>query len=106
MTKKPESKPTPLDTIIGANFARMRKEKGLTQMQVAEAFNCDQSLISPLERGLKPWGSRWLYEATLLLNIDAVELLGGIKKDKLLEQVAKSINAEIGIANEIKTKEK
>ena len=37
--------------IIGENFARLRKEKGLTQHQVAEASGFSQSYIGWLERG-------------------------------------------------------
>ena len=37
--------------MIGANFARLRKEKGLTQEAVAEKSGFSQSYIGWLERG-------------------------------------------------------
>lgn len=37
--------------IIGENFARLRKEKGLTQHQVAESSGFTQAYIGWLERG-------------------------------------------------------
>ena len=37
--------------IIGENFARLRKKKGLTQHQAAEASGFSQAYIGWLERG-------------------------------------------------------
>ena len=37
--------------VIGSNFARLRKEKGLTQEDVAERSGFSQSYIGWLERG-------------------------------------------------------
>ena len=37
--------------VIGANFARLRKERGLTQEEVAEKSGFSQSYIGWLERG-------------------------------------------------------
>jgi transcriptional regulator with XRE-family HTH domain len=37
--------------IIGENFAKLRKEKGLTQHQVAELSGFSQAYIGWLERG-------------------------------------------------------
>jgi transcriptional regulator with XRE-family HTH domain len=37
--------------VIGSNFARLRKSKGLTQEAVAEASGFSQSYIGWLERG-------------------------------------------------------
>lgn len=37
--------------VIGSNFARLRKEKGLTQEVVAEKSGFSQSYIGWLERG-------------------------------------------------------
>ncbi|WP_460989496.1 helix-turn-helix domain-containing protein [Sphingobium sp. TomTYG45] len=37
--------------VIGSNFARLRKEKGLTQEAVAERSGFSQSYIGWLERG-------------------------------------------------------
>ena len=37
--------------VIGSNFARLRKEKGLTQEAVAEKSGFSQSYIGWLERG-------------------------------------------------------
>ena len=37
--------------VIGSNFARLRKEKGLTQEEVAERSGFSQSYIGWLERG-------------------------------------------------------
>lgn len=37
--------------LVGTNFARIRRERGLTQEQVAEVSGISQQYISDLERG-------------------------------------------------------
>ena len=43
--------PMDMRKVIGSNFARLRKEKGLTQEAVAERSGFSQSYIGWLERG-------------------------------------------------------
>jgi transcriptional regulator with XRE-family HTH domain len=52
---------------VGTNFMRLRKARGLTQEQVAEASGYGQNYISSLERG-----RRNPTVITLLLLADAV----------------------------------
>ena len=57
------------------NLARIRKAKGLTQTQLAEAANCNQATISKIEKG----GNYTLELAGRIasaLNVPPVELFG------------------------------
>lgn len=42
-----------LRVVIGRNFARIRREKGLTQEQVSERSGLSQQYLSGLEKGVR-----------------------------------------------------
>ncbi|KAB2792989.1 helix-turn-helix transcriptional regulator [Brucella anthropi] len=54
--------------IVGDNFARIRKEKGLTQEQVAERSGFSQQYLSSLERGQRNPTIITIYELSLALG--------------------------------------
>lgn len=70
--------------LVGANFARLRREKGLTQEEVAERSNLSQQYLSGLERGQRNPTVVTLYELSQALGVGLLELLapvGGGNRD-------------------------
>jgi transcriptional regulator with XRE-family HTH domain len=68
--------------LVGTNFARIRRERGLTQEQVAERSGFSQQYLSGLEGGRRNPTVVSLYELGQALGIDYLELLkpvGGAK---------------------------
>lgn len=57
---------------VGENIARMRENKGITQMELAEAIGVTQSMIGQIERGSK-------VPSIILANAIAKELGGDIR---------------------------
>ena len=53
---------------IGENIKKKRKEKGMTQAELAEKINVTHSMISQLERGTKV--------PTMLLGAEIAKVLG------------------------------
>ena len=63
--------------LVGTNFARVRREKGLTQEQVAERSGFSQQYISGLERGRRNPTIVSIYELAQALGVSYLELLTG-----------------------------
>jgi transcriptional regulator with XRE-family HTH domain len=61
--------------LVGRNFTRLRREKGLTQEQVAERSGFSQQYISGLERGRRNPTIVSLFELAQALGVDYLELL-------------------------------
>ena len=61
--------------LVGRNFARLRREKGLTQEQVQERSGFSQQYLSDLERGRRNPTIVTLYELSLALGVHYTELL-------------------------------
>lgn len=61
--------------MVGSNFARVRREKGLTQEQVAERSGFSQQYLSGLERGRRNPTIVSLYELAQALEVDYLDLL-------------------------------
>lgn len=61
--------------LVGENFARLRREKGLTQEQVEERSGFSQQYLSGLERGKRNPTVITLYELAQALGVSHVELL-------------------------------
>lgn len=61
--------------LVGRNFARLRREKGLTQEQVAELSGLSQQYLSGLERGQRNPTIITLYELAEALGVSHVELI-------------------------------
>lgn len=61
--------------LVGRNFARLRKEQGLTQEQVEERSGFSQQYLSSLERGRRNPTVITLYELSLALGVNHVDLV-------------------------------
>ena len=61
--------------LVGRNFARIRREKGLTQEQVEERSGFSQQYLSGLERGRRNPTVVTLYELAQALGVTPLDLL-------------------------------
>jgi len=61
--------------LVGQNFARLRKEKGLTQEKLEEISGFSQQYLSGLERGQRNPTIITLYELAQALGVSHVELV-------------------------------
>lgn len=61
--------------LIGRNFARLRRKKGLTQEEVEARSGFSQQYLSSLERGLRNPTVITLYELAQALEVSLVELV-------------------------------
>lgn len=61
--------------LVGRNFARLRREKGLTQEEVAARSGFSQQYISSLERGRRNPTVITLYELAQALGVSHVALM-------------------------------
>lgn len=61
--------------LVGRNFARLRRAKGLTQEQVEERSGLSQQYLSGLERGRRNPTVITLYELAQALEVSHVELV-------------------------------
>ncbi|WP_016746572.1 helix-turn-helix domain-containing protein [Rhizorhabdus wittichii] len=61
--------------LVGENFARIRRAKGLSQERVAEISGFSQQYISGLERGSRNPTILSLYELATALGVSHVELV-------------------------------
>ena len=62
-----------IEIILGKNIRKLRKEKGLTQAQLAEMIDVDKNLVQRWETGTFP----------KLANIKAISKALEVKEDKL-----------------------
>ena len=61
--------------LVGRNFARLRREKGLTQEDLAVRSGLSQQYLSSLERGRRNPTVITLYEIAQALGVCHVELV-------------------------------
>ena len=61
--------------LVGRNFARLRREKGLTQEEVEARSGFSQQYLSGLERGRRNPTIVTLYELAESLGVSHVELV-------------------------------
>ena len=61
--------------LVGKNFARIRREKGLTQEQVEELSGFSQQYISGLESGNRNPTIVTIYELAVVLGVSHLELV-------------------------------
>ena len=61
--------------LVGRNFARIRREKGLTQEQVEERSGFSQQYISGLENGLRNPTIVSIYEIAQALEVSHMDLV-------------------------------
>ena len=72
--------------LVGRNFARIRREKGLTQEQVEERSGFSQQYLSGLERGLRNPTVVTLYELAEALGVSHVELVASTRPEGKVRQ--------------------
>src|ERR1700679_2322643 len=87
MPKKSTLKLTPVDTgkeTLGQRLARLRRERGLTQQQVAERTGLIQRLVSNYEKDKLRLNADMIVRFAELLNVTTDELLRGGSKGKLV----------------------
>jgi transcriptional regulator with XRE-family HTH domain len=61
--------------LVGRNFARIRREKGLTQEQIADLSGFSQQYLSGLERGRRNPSVVTLYNIAQALEVSHLDLL-------------------------------
>lgn len=61
--------------LVGTNFARLRKERGLTQERLADRSGFSQQYLSDLERGRRNPTVITLYELAQALGVSHVDLV-------------------------------
>lgn len=61
--------------LVGRNFARLRREKGLTQEDVSARSGFSQQYVSSLERGRRNPTVITLYELAQALGVSHVDLV-------------------------------
>lgn len=66
---------TPIRKFIGSRIRALRKAKGLTQAQLAEALECDSAAISRYERGTTPPDSEQLLQLAATLGVSPIDIL-------------------------------
>ncbi|MBS0981451.1 helix-turn-helix domain-containing protein [Acetobacter thailandicus] len=67
--------------LVGENFARLRKARGLTQEQVADRSGFSQQYLSGLEKGHRNPTVITLFELASCLETTPDEFLRDIKSD-------------------------
>ncbi|MBS0986858.1 helix-turn-helix transcriptional regulator [Acetobacter thailandicus] len=71
--------------LVGENFARLRKARGLTQEQVADRSGFSQQYLSGLEKGHRNPTVITLFELASCLETTPDEFLRDIKPDTQTE---------------------
>jgi len=61
--------------LIGRNFARLRRERGLTQEELEERSGFSQRYLSSLERGRRNPTVITVYELAQSMGVDYLDLL-------------------------------
>ena len=61
--------------LVGRNFARLRREKGLTQEEVEACSGFSQQYLSGLERGQRNPTIITLYELSQALGVSHIDLI-------------------------------
>jgi transcriptional regulator with XRE-family HTH domain len=61
--------------LVGRNFARIRREKGLTQEQVEQRSGFSQQYLSGLERGQRNPTVVTLFELSQALGVNHLDLV-------------------------------
>ncbi len=88
----------------GQLITTLRKEKGLTQKQLADALNVTDKAVSKWERGLSFPDISMLEPISELLDISITELLAGERQDKndtlTREEAQELINASVELGDE------
>ena len=90
---------------IGKFIAECRKEKGLTQMQLAERLSITDKAVSKWERGISMPDSSIMLELCDILGINVNELLSG-EKNSMENNEQKNEQLLLDMAKELEKKNK
>ena len=85
MPRKTKFELPPLDLgkeTLGQRLARLRKERGLTQVELAEKIGVNQAIITDYERGKMRMFDEMIVRFSLALNVSTDEILGKVKDRK------------------------
>lgn len=74
--RKAHSPPERVEETVGQRLARLRKERGFTQVELAEKTDLIQALISDYERGKLRLNAEMLIRFARALEVSADEILG------------------------------
>lgn len=64
------------DIDVGQRLAALRKERGITQVELAELLDVTQSMVSDYEKGIIRLHGEVIVQLTKILRVSADELLG------------------------------
>ena len=67
---------------IGARLAQLRREKGITQGEMAKLLNVSQPMVSDYERAELRLHGELILQLTRILGVSADQLLGAEKSEK------------------------
>lgn len=65
---------------VGKNIKKIRKEKNLTQDELAERLHCTRQTVSNYENGKSEPGIDLLIEIASVLGVEINDLIYGLKK--------------------------
>ena len=68
--------------LVGSNFARLRRQKGLTQEEIEARSGFSQQYLSGLERGKRNPTVITLFQLAQALGVSHVELVDVVEKDE------------------------
>ncbi|HEA3286503.1 TPA: helix-turn-helix transcriptional regulator [Pasteurella multocida] len=60
---------------ISQQVMKIRREKGMTQEDLAHSMNCTQAFINQIENGTKECNIRHIYQIAAILNCSVYDLL-------------------------------
>ncbi|MGJ4903148.1 helix-turn-helix domain-containing protein [Bradyrhizobium sp. HKCCYLS2058] len=72
--------------LVGRNVLRIRKNKGMTQEKLAEISGFSQQYISGLEKGQRNPTVVTIYELSVALDVDYLELLKPDARSKIAKE--------------------
>jgi len=76
LPRKKEVEPESGIETIGQRLARLRRERGLTQVELAQRLGIAQPVVSDYERGELRLHGQLIVKLTAILGVSAEELLG------------------------------
>lgn len=81
MTKK-RTRLDPLSVYVGDCFTQLRKQRGLSQTDVASRLDITASAVSYQERGLTRFSLQRFVQTCAILNVDPADILTGILQEQ------------------------
>lgn len=74
--RRPKPSPSSTPESVGERLARLRRERGITQIELAKKLGVGQSVVSHYERSRRGLDSDLVRRLTTILGVSADELLG------------------------------